>query len=122
MSTPTTIMQPKTCTVTRVLVDATVEITPPSYAYRYWRTTPEERQADLERWVKEFQAFLRDHRSQDANILSVVPVYEKRCSACDKEYEAFMYADTPDGVATAEHPAIHEGCASCGALKEKGGG
>ena len=107
---------PKTCTVRRnVMVDAHVTITPDSYVGR-WARTPEERMKALQAWVKEFSEFLRDHRSQDANILDVEPDYKDFCSACGKEYEEARYADTEDGEPTPECPAMLKGCAWCGAL------
>ena len=81
--------QPKTCTVRRhVMVDAHVTVTPNIGYLLAWARTPEERMRMLKDWVKEFSAFLRDHRSQDANILDVEAEYKDLCSACGEEYEA----------------------------------
>jgi mono/diheme cytochrome c family protein len=68
-----------------------------------------ERQAALaERAAKDFNDFLRDHRSQDANRLDVRRVTEDHCSACHEKWET--YADEDDGF---DH------CANCGAKVEK---
>lgn len=78
--------QVKKARVIKVLVDTTVVAEPPSYVGRYCRT-PEARARELEGWIKEFQEFLRDHRSQDSIYLSVERKYQDQCSNCHEEYE-----------------------------------
>jgi len=99
---------PKTCTVKRhVMVDAHITVTPPPYVGRYART-PEEMMSALQAWAEEFGAFLRDHRSQDANIFDVEADYKDLCSACKREFLAYVW--TEDGK---DH------CSDCGALVEE---
>ena len=88
----------------RVLVDAHVEAEMWQWWSR-WQTTPEEHAKRLERAVKDFIDFLRDHRSQDLIALEVVPEYKDLCSACDNEWEPYE----EDG---------HIYCAHCGAEVE----
>lgn len=44
--------------------------------------TPESIARELEQRIKEFEEFLRDHRSQDIQSMEVVRVYKYRCSLC----------------------------------------
>lgn len=94
----------------RAVTDVTIIIDPPCclerwaarYTYgteKYWATLKKE----YEGWVKEFTDFLRDHRSQDANIFSVDTKVEIVCSVCSNPWE-LMDEGTPD-----------VGCAHCGA-------
>lgn len=86
-----------------VLVDLRVEIEPPSHVTRYlfWRrdgTEQERLEAErraLEEWAREFEQFVRDHRSQDPVSLTVVRVHEDRCSHCAAAWEADAITGEP---------------------------
>jgi hypothetical protein len=54
----------------------------------------EERAKELERAVKDFEEFLRDHRSQDMVTLFVDRVYADVCSECDEEWELDTHPET----------------------------
>lgn len=41
----------------------------------------------MEKWAKDFELFLRDHRSQDPVSLSVVKDRADVCSFCEREWE-----------------------------------
>lgn len=69
----------------RVLVDVTITCDVPGL-YRFCRT-PEQMERAAEGWVREFQAFVRDHRSQDPVDLSVNRIYEDWCSHCERLWE-----------------------------------
>ena len=62
----------------------------------------EEKAKDLERAVKDFEDFLRDHRSQDMISLSVERVFEDVCSVCKDTWDI---VDDKDG----------KYCGNCGA-------
>ena len=99
-------VEAKTCKrVDGVLTDVHLEAYPPSYVGRYMRT-PEGRASELRQWVREFQDFLRDHRSQDLIGIDVVEDRDDICSSCRSVWETY----TEDGV---------EYCASCGAVVEQ---
>ena len=88
---------------THVLSDIRVEA---DLSGMTWFSRPaslEEQAKVLERAVKEFEAFLRDHRSQDMVRLDVQRIYSDLCSNCGDVWESDFY----DG-------AIH--CAACGAM------
>ena len=71
-----------------------------------WSRDPERMARSLEAWAKEFNDFLRDHRSQDALRISVVRDAEEVCSLCGQPWEmAPPHSDCPDTT-----------CAWCGAL------
>lgn len=75
------------------------------------RNAPQEQRAkELERAVKEFHDFLRDHRSQDMVILEVKRKYADLCSACGSDEFDVEFGDetTPTRVI----------CAWCGAIIE----
>lgn len=109
-ATPVTAVEP-TCKkikeTTEVIVTIDLHL-----GWNQWRSDDtehsfNERQAVLaERAAKEFNEFLRDHRSQDANRLDVRRVTEDRCSACHEKWET--YEDGGD-----------EFCAHCGAKVSK---
>jgi hypothetical protein len=71
----------------KVLIDATISCDPPSYVYR-WAESPEEIAKRMEAWVRDFDEFMRDHRSQDPVRLSVERVYEDQCSLCGYKWDA----------------------------------
>lgn len=64
----------------------------PPYPYgseKYWDWC--ERQA--EQWIDEFRAFLRDHRSQDANSMSCERDVEDACSFCEHKWNPVWHED-----------------------------
>lgn len=69
-----------------VLVDAHVEAEMHQW-WRRWNVSPEEHAKHLEKTVKEFVDFLRDHRSQDMIELTVIRNKKDLCSACRNEWE-----------------------------------
>jgi hypothetical protein len=76
--------------VKQIVVDARLVIDPPSHIQRYTfqrkgETWGEAYARELQDWVNEFHAFLRDYRSQDANILRVEKV--TGCSGCGQVWE-----------------------------------
>ena len=70
----------------KVLTDLRVVCEPPSYFWLRHRTL-EDQAIAWEKWCKEFNAFIRDHRSQDPVDLSVERVYEEQCSHCGYAWE-----------------------------------
>ncbi len=92
----------------KAVTNVKIGIEPPDRCYRYIRHaygTPkywEELAKEYQAWVSEFGEFLRDHRSQDANIMTVDKTVEDVCSCCNNQWEE----DTDDGVTS---------CAHCGA-------
>lgn len=71
---------------TKVLVDVTVSCDPPIGIGR-WTRTLEDRAKALESWAREFEEFIRDHRSQDPVSLSVERHFQTQCSHCGYEWE-----------------------------------
>jgi len=57
----------------------------------------------LERAVKEFHDFVRDHRSMDWVRLNVVRDYEEQCSHC-----GYLWETDGEGVPVCCHKAIEE--------------
>lgn len=70
----------------RRLVDIRVTCEPPGWAYGY-SSSLEYQAQKIEGWAREFEAFVRDHRSQDAVDLTVERVYREQCSLCNREWE-----------------------------------
>ena len=70
-----------------VLVDVKVEADLSNMIYRSFCKDEESKAKELERAVKDFHDFLRDHRSQDMVVLDVQRIYKDLCSACDCEWE-----------------------------------
>lgn len=69
----------------KVLIDVHVVCDPP-----YWvggSTTLEKRAKRLAEWCREFEEFIRDHRSQDPISLVVEREYQDQCSHCGNEWE-----------------------------------
>jgi len=93
----------KTATVKKkVLIDASVSVEFPyieRMSYRY--KTVEDKAKALEVACRDFQEFLRDHRSQDIVYLCVERTYADICSECEAKFEEWI----DDGV--------HK-CANCG--------
>jgi hypothetical protein len=78
----------------QVISKLTVEIEPDRYTQdmadrqMYLRGgDPAKAERILKDWAKQFEEFLRDHRSQDVNGLTVVKHYEYRCEFCGDESE-----------------------------------
>lgn len=103
----------KTCKPVKVMTDCFVVIEPAGL--HFWRTNGETHEQTRERvmkeWAKEFEAFVRDHRSQDVNCVEVRTTHEVQCSVCCREFEEVEF-DAEDGT-----PA-YKGCAYCGAKVE----
>lgn len=95
----------------RKLVDARIVVTPGYHPY--YVQTPEDTVKYYKDWIREFHEFLRDHRSQDENIMDVEEVYEDQCSACEGAYEPFRASsdDEDEGYGYAKG---HKYCAACG--------
>lgn len=68
------------------LVDVKIECDPPSHAWGYGRNHAQQAEA-AEKWCREFEDFVRDHRSQDAITLTVRRRFEDVCSHCGQVYE-----------------------------------
>lgn len=93
---------------THVLVDVKVHADLSSLIYRSFYKDVESEAKALERAVKDFHGFLRDHRSQDLIVLEVQRKYKNLCSVCGEEWEP--YKDEDDGK---------DYCAGCGAIIEE---
>jgi len=98
---------PVIATKKRVLVDVNITCEPPHYC-RYGRRTMEDVARGYEEWVKDFEDFIRDHRSQDPVNLHVEREYEDHCSSCNSLWEPEQdHGDYGDGK---KH------CAACGVV------
>lgn len=85
-----------------ILQDVTVEADLSGMIYRWHSQKMEDYAKELEGAVKDFETFLRDHRSQDMVQLSVNRIYADVCSVCNEKWET----QAEDGKTF---------CASCGA-------
>lgn len=99
----------------QVLVDVEVHADLESAVNGFWvaradseQTRQERRASELEAAVKEFHAFIRDHRSMDHVRLHVERKYEDKCAVCRDRWEPVFDA----GV---------EVCSHCGAEVEPEG-
>ena len=70
----------------KVLLEVRVTVEPP-YSVGMFSATLERKAQRLEEWCREFEDFLRDHRSQDPVSLSVERGYEDQCSFCGRPWE-----------------------------------
>lgn len=70
----------------KVLIDVTVTVELPRHVTR-WCRTMEDRAKELTVWAAEFEAFVRDHRSQDPVSLTVDRHYQDQCTHCGREWE-----------------------------------
>ena len=70
----------------KILTEARINVDPPRFYY-YGGWTPEKEAQKLEAWCRDFNDFIRDHRSQDQITLSVQRVFEDQCSHCHREWE-----------------------------------
>lgn len=85
-----------------ILQDVTVEADLSGMLSRWYSQKTEDYAKQLERAVKDFETFLRDHRSQDMVRLSVNRIFADVCSICNEKWET----QTEDGKTF---------CANCGA-------
>ena len=74
------------------LDDVRIVVEPPDYVGRWCRSI-EERAKELVAWAREFEQWVRDHRSQDPVSLSVERIEPSVCSGCGAEWET-MLSDT----------------------------
>ncbi len=87
------VSEERTCTIKKgVAIDAYVRA---EFPILRGSSTPEEHARHLHHARKEFEAFLRDHRSQDWIRLSVEIVKQDQCSECGREWDA---AEDGDGT------------------------
>lgn len=70
----------------KVLVDISIRCEPSSWVGRHARTM-EQMAKEYEAWCKEFEDFVRDHRSQDAVYLTIERKYSDQCSFCHNVWE-----------------------------------
>jgi len=70
----------------KVLVDLEVICDSPNYIL--WGNL-EHQERQLELWAKDFNEFIRDHRSQDRVNLSVRRVYKEECEYCHRVWEEY---------------------------------
>lgn len=73
----------------KALIDVKVECSPPT-VYRWGKTLAEQvdyEARQLDAWAREFNDFIRDHRSQDQVRVSIERVYEDQCSHCHETWE-----------------------------------
>lgn len=70
----------------QVLANVRVEVEPPRFV-SYYRRSTEDIARELEGWAREFEAFIRDHRSQDPVYLTVQRDFEDQCSHCKSQWE-----------------------------------
>lgn len=91
----------------RVLVELKVVCDPP-YTVGRWAITLEERVLHLEGWCREFEEFVRDHRSQGPVSLSVEREYQDQCSFCGNQWEEDETGPLCCNKALAEWEAQHE--------------
>lgn len=75
----------------KVFTDAHVEADLSAAVYR--PSNPDDYAKQLERAVKEFNDFVRDHRSMDWVHLHVVREYENQCSHCGSLWESSIDDD-----------------------------
>lgn len=88
----------------RICIDVKVEADLSGMLWRRYYEDKDEQMRDLNRAVKDFHDFLRDHRSQDMVSLSTEREYQDVCSVCGENWEVWPNEET--GVVE---------CANCGA-------
>lgn len=91
----------------RVLTDVRVSADLSKAVY-YWRDK-EHYARQIEDAVKEFQSFIRDHRSMDYVHLDVEKEYQDQCSHCGSEWETDF-----DSAPVCCNSAIDEHNSLCG--------
>ena len=93
-----------------VLVDVVVEADLSGMIWTRRGDTEEAKAKDLERAVKDFHTFLRDHRSQDMVHLDVMRKYKDICSACSSDEFRYdeeskeLYCENCGAVIISEEP------------------
>ena len=75
------------CHKKNILYEVTVEADLSGMCWFNYSVSLEERAKQLERAVKEFTEFLRDHRSQDLVLFNVRRINKDVCSACFEQWE-----------------------------------
>lgn len=78
----------------KVLIGVKVECDPPHSVTCYCRTVEEQAQ-NLEWWAREFNAFVRDHRSQDPVDISIVRQFEDQCEHCNLVWDTDIDTGQP---------------------------
>lgn len=86
----------------KTLVDFTVVCTPPDFVMRSSRDL-EKIVKEVERWCRNTEEFIKDHRSQGSFFLSVQRSYEEQCSFCENKWE-----EDEDGAPLCCHQAEKE--------------
>ena len=71
----------------QIIEDVRISCDPPKVPYYLRQLGQEEIAKYYEDWVKEFEEFIRDHRSQDPVSLNVERIYSYVCSHCGYEWE-----------------------------------
>lgn len=97
----------------RQLEGVRITVDPPSWLCRSRQIGGQAYYVDqVEQWVKEFNDWLRDHRSQDDVTLTVDRQYAERCSECGTPWEPAPGKELdPEGL---EYEADTLYCAACG--------
>ncbi len=97
------------CYKKKVFVDVRVEA---DFSSGWYSRNPSEQAEYLKRRCKDFNEFIRDHRSQDDITLNCDEIYEEQCSICGTEWETdILQEESDDGF-----PAGVEFCLQCGAV------
>jgi len=71
----------------KILSDIAISCDPPSVPYYIQNKGQEAIAKYYESWVREFDEFIRDHRSQDPVSLDVERIYTEVCSHCGYEWD-----------------------------------
>ena len=71
----------------KIITDLKVVCDPPDFGYWFRQRTIEQQAKELDSWAREFNAFIRDHRSQDGVQLSIEREYADVCSHCEYDWE-----------------------------------
>lgn len=97
------------CKPLSAIVDCRIVCEPPHYVTQYNRYQHgtneywEYFKKQVNDWAKEFNDFIRDHRSQDSVNIFPELIHELQCSNCFSRWETF-------------HEEGQEYCASCGVI------
>ena len=70
---------------TNILVDVSIVCDPPRVNHR--NRSMEDLVKIYEEWIRDFESFMRDHRSQDPVCLNVNRTYIDICSYCKNEWD-----------------------------------
>jgi hypothetical protein len=71
----------------KILSEVTISCDPPRVPYYIQNKGPEAVADYYESWIREFDEFIRDHRSQDPVSLNVEREYQDVCSHCGYEWD-----------------------------------